>query len=92
MKLGKVFKQPIERFSYTINYGEALTDGDNVTTVVASVEPAGLIVDNVAPLDPRAKFWVEGGTDGVDYVVTLTVGTVDGRIFQDEITFRIRER
>ncbi len=94
MKLGKVTKQPAERFSYTINYSDSLTEGDNVESVIAAVDPnvvGGLLVDNVSPIDPRIRFWAGSGVDGVSYKVTLTVTTADGRVFQDEIIFRIKE-
>lgn len=91
MRLGTVTQQPTERLSYTIDYSEALTDGDNVETAFAVVAPAGLIVDNVSPIDPRVKFWVTGGESGVTYKVTITVNTADGRVFQDEVMFKIKE-
>lgn len=91
MKLGTVTKQPAERFSYTISYEEALTLGDNLATATASVVPEGLTIDNLGVYDPRIKVWVSGGTAGVSYKLTVTVNTVDGRIFQDEITFKIKE-
>ncbi len=91
MKLGTAQKQPTERFSYTVNYIDALTTGDNVQSATVSATPAGLTIDNVAVYDPRVKFWAEGGVDGQPYKVTLTVTTADGRVFQDEITFKIKE-
>ena len=91
MRVGVVNKQPAERFSYTVDYSGALTDGDNVQTAVAEVSPAGLVVDNVSAIDPRVRFWAAGGEHGTTYKVTLTVGTADGRVFQDEIVFKIKE-
>ncbi len=91
MKLGTINKQPAERFSYTVSYVEALTVGDNVELATASVTPVGLTVENVTVFDPRVKLWVSGGTNGVSYKVTLTVTTADGRVFQDELTFKIKE-
>ena len=91
MKLGKVFQQPAEKLSYTIDYSEALTAGDNVESVIAVSDSADLIVDNVFELDPKIRFWVRGGINGISYKVTITVTTADGRVFQDEIIFRIRE-
>lgn len=91
MKLGTVTKQPAERFSYTIDYSEALTQDDNITTVSASVAPVGLLVDNVGAYDPVVRFWAAGGESGVTYKVTVTVTTDDGRVFQDEVTFKIKE-
>lgn len=91
MNLGTVNQQPAERLSYSVDYTDALTDGDNVQSATASVSPAGLTVNNVSVIDPRVRFWVNGGTSGVTYKVTLTVNTADGRTFQDEITFKIKE-
>lgn len=91
MKLATITKQPAERFSYTVSYVEALTDGDNLETATASVSPAGLQVDNLGVYDPRVKIWVSGGTNGAIYKVTLTVNTADGRTFQDELVFKIKE-
>lgn len=91
MKLGTVTKQPAERFSYTIDYSDALTLGDNVQSATAVVTPAGLTLDNVGVYDPRVKFWVSGGTDGVSYKITVTANSADGRVFQDEIVLKIKE-
>jgi len=91
VRLGTVTQQPAERLSYTIDYSEFLTDGDNVLTAVSTVSPTGLVVEAVSVYDPRVRFWVRGGTAGVTYKVTVDVGTADGRILQDEIVFKIKE-
>ena len=91
MKLGTATKQPIEKFSYTVTYVDALTIGDNVATTTVVVEPAGLTITNIAVYDPRVKFWAEGGTTGVSYKVVVTTLTADGRRFQDEIIIKIKE-
>ena len=91
MKLGTVTKQPAERFSYTIDYSEALTAGDNITAVTASVSPAGMTVDNVGAYDPVVRFWAAGGESGSTHKVTVTVTTDEGRVFQDEVAFKIKE-
>ncbi len=91
MKLGTATKQPAERFSYSINYVDALTVGDNVESASVVVVPAGLIIDNLGIYDPRVKIWVSGGTAGVNYKVTIDTHTADGRVFQDELTFKIKE-
>lgn len=91
MKLGTRTQQPAERLSYTVNYGEALTEDDTVMSAEVTTAPAGLTVDDVGIFNPRVRFWVNGGVDGTNYKVTLTVTTSDGRVFQDEVTFRIKE-
>jgi hypothetical protein len=91
MNLGTVEKQPVERQSYTINYEQALTDGDNVISATTSVAPSGLTVESPSVYDPRVKFWVSGGLSGITYKVQVTTTTEDGRVFQDELYFKVRE-
>lgn len=91
MKLGKYKKQPGERQSLSITYEDCLTEGDNVASATATIVPPGLTVDSITLIDPRVKFWVQGGTDKVDYIVTIVTQTVDGRTFHDEITVQVRE-
>lgn len=91
MKLGTATQQPAERLSYTIDYSDALTVGDNIQTATAQVAPVGLTITDVGVYDPRVKFWVTGGTNGATYKVTVTATTADGRVFQDEVTFKIKE-
>lgn len=91
MKLGTVTQQPAERLSYTIDYGDFLTDGDNVQTADANPDSPDLTVDQVGVFDPRVKFWVSGGVAGQRYKVTVDVTTADGRILQDEVIFKIKE-
>lgn len=91
MKLGTVVKQPGETLSYTIDYSEALTVGDNIESAFAQVSPVGMVVNNVSPVDPRVRFWASGGTTGITYKVTVTAHTADGRVFEDELVFKIKE-
>ena len=91
MKLGTTTKQPIEKFSYTVTYEDALTVGDNIQEAIVTVEPAGLVITNVGIYDPRVKFWAEDGTSGVAYKVTVTADSADGRRFQDEIIIKVKE-
>ena len=91
MKLATVTKQPIEKFSYTLNFVDAITEGDNIESATVTSSPAGLTISNVGIYDPRVKFWVADGVNGVAYKVTITTYTADGRIFQDEVIFKIKE-
>lgn len=94
MKFSSKRQQPRERLSWTIDYSAVMSPGDNVNTSQAIVEPAGeLIVDNVTPIpsEHRVRFWV--GPDGIDdsnYKITILTQTVDGRTYEDDVTFKIR--
>lgn len=92
MRLGAIQQQPGERLSYTINYTDALTEGDNVLSATATVAPTDeLVVDQVSAIDPLVRFWATGGVSGKRYTVTVQTTTADGRIFEDELIFVIRE-
>lgn len=91
MKLGKVTQQPAERQSYTVDYSEVLTVGDRIESATATSSPDGLVVENVTATDIGVRFWVSGGSSGVSYKVTVTANTKEGRTFQDELTFKIKE-
>lgn len=91
MNVGTITQQPSERLSYTVNYEDALLEGDQLQGATATVSPAGLTVDNIGVYTPRLKVWLEGGTSGRTYKVELNVTTVQGRRFQDELTVKIKE-
>lgn len=94
MKLGTYTKQPRERQSYTIYYGDAMDAGDNIkTAALLAVAPLGLVVDQITIINngSRVKFWAASGTAGVTYKATFTVVTEDGRTFEDEVIFKVKE-
>lgn len=92
MKLGTFPKQPSERLSKSILYGDALDDGDEIATVMSCVvDPAGLTVVPTLVGGNRVRLWASAGTDGVAYKITVKVQTSGGEIFEDELTCRVRE-
>lgn len=91
MRVGTSTQQPSERLLYSIDYAEALPDGDLPLVATATTAPATLTVEDPFTADTRVRFWVSGGTAGISYKVELTVTTVVGRIFQDEVTIRVKE-
>lgn len=91
MKLGTVTQQPSERLSYTVDYKDFLTDGDNVSSVTSAITPTGLVIDEVTVADPLIKFFISSGSAGTKYKLELNVTTADGRVLQDEIIFKIKE-
>jgi hypothetical protein len=92
MILGTVTQQPAERLDYDIDYAEQdfLTAGETISSATAAVTPAGLSVALVN-VSTRVKLWVEGGSAGTTYKVTVTATTSDGRIKQDELKVRIKD-
>jgi len=91
MNLGNFTKQPVEVKDYDIDYSEWLTAGDNVQSATVVVAPAGLTVESVFVNDPRVKIWVSGGTDTLQYKLTVTMTSADGRVKQDEFKIRVKD-
>jgi hypothetical protein len=91
MKLGSFTQQPQERESYTIDYADDLTEGDNLKQANASISPDGLMLDGLFVLDPRLRLWLRGGTAGVSYKISVTAETEDGRILLDHFFLKIKE-
>ena len=89
-------QQPAERCDYDIWFAndpdgasDWLTSGDYLDSAVVTV-PEGLTVEKMVFPD-RVKLWVSGGTSGTSYKVTVTAHTVDGRVKQVELRFRIKD-
>lgn len=99
MKLGKFVKQPAEREAYAIEYEDDLVAGDSIAAdPVVLVEVLGGALDTtplvIAPVTvtaTRVTLWVQGGTNGVSYKITVTANTVSGRVLQDEVTLKIKD-
>lgn len=94
MLLGTVQKQPRDRIDFDVPFNDWLDErgGDTIGAVLASVSPAGLTLLTTNNDGRRVKQWIEGGTDGEMYTVTLTATTVGGRQKEVEIRVRVRER
>ena len=73
MILGKFKQQPRERIPYSIRYDEALSSGDLLDSVVGSIFPADGVVNEILFTGDRARWFVSGLTDGVQYTVTMLV-------------------
>lgn len=94
MKLGRFTKQPAERKRYSIDYSDWLDTGETISTATFAVAPTGALeVDAYTIGSPATSvvFFVNGGTSGVTYKVTVTITTSGGQIKEDEILFSVRE-
>lgn len=84
-------KHPIDQRDYDVDFSKWLADGDTITSVDATVTPAGeLTIPSVSISGQVVKVWTAGGLDGKSYEVKVAVGTSGGRI--KEICFKIRVR
>ena len=89
--LNTYIKQPTETLDYDIEYVDFLSDGDSLQAGASSVSPVGLTVHSPLVVGTKLKVWVEGGTVGVTYKVTVQATTALGRVKEDELVFKIKE-
>ncbi len=92
--MDKFPKQPLERRDIDVNTEDWMPESDYIITATSTVTPSGLVIESTSVVTGglRAKVWVSGGTDKVDYKVTTTLTTQDGRIKEHEFMVKVRER
>ena len=106
MILATFEQQPLELKDYTVSYAEWLAPvSDRIADVETSVAritsrqsaigmvPASddMTVNSVSHTDDAVTVWVEGGTSGYSYKVTLKVTTEGGRVDESELQFNVRD-
>lgn len=99
MILGRFVKQPAEREAYAIEYEDDLARGDTIAPAPqigvalqgSGTDTAPLSIDAVDVASTRVTVWISGGTVGLVYKISVTTGTVAGRILQDEFILKIKD-
>lgn len=94
MNLGKYFKTSAERKRYSIDYTDWLDTGETVLSAVFTIAPASpLEVDahSISSDGTQLVFFVNDGTDEVEYVINVKVTTSGGQIKEDEVIFEVRD-
>jgi hypothetical protein len=83
-------KDPADVLDYQFDISPALVgnDGDAIRTLDTTVSPANpgdLTITSTTADGSIAVFWLSGGQSGIIYVVTITIGTINGRSIQRSI-------
>jgi len=90
--LGKYTKQPNEVESYSINYVDDLGANDGLFSAVATVEPAGLVLEPALIVGTRVKVFASaGGPVKTKHKITVIATTDDGRVLEDEFFVTIKD-
>lgn len=95
--LAKYVKAASERKRYQIRYENWLDTGEYVSDVTFSVDKVTsppLVVDEVQVMPDAlgVQYYVSGGVDGANYIVSATLTTSTGpQTKLDEVFFSVRE-
>ncbi len=77
-------KDPVDVLDYEFDVSAALVGnrGDAIATIDVAISPSlpgDLVLNSVAADGAVAVLWLSGGQAGVNYAVSITLGTLDGR-------------
>jgi len=83
-------KQPSESRIYAVNFSANLTTGETIVASpvpVVTPTPSGLTITSVAPdsTGKKVQFRIAGGTDGVQYKLTVTATTSLGNALEEDV-------
>lgn len=83
-------KKPAAVLDYVVDWSDWLATNDTLAAVTWDV-PSGLTQPTPATnTTTSATVWIGGGTAGVDYVVTCSVTTAQGRTDARSFVLRVR--
>lgn len=92
MIIGVIIQQPSDNLDYDIDATKLVgTGGDTLSTVTATVSPAGLSVIAVKVDNTKGKVWVTSGVAETQYKIEVMLTTTNGRIKQDELLVQVKE-
>lgn len=100
MKLGKKQKQPSELKDYPIDYTDWLAEivgGDTIDSAITTVAcitdatDTALVVNRTVVSANAVSVWLQAGTSGQTYKVTVKVTTVGGRVDESELTIKVKD-
>lgn len=95
--MNKYQQQPSEVVDYVVDLTVWVPENDTVVNTEVSVthmyhsnpnEPVTLVVRATDIATKKPKIWCVGGTDGVEYKVTVLITTNSGRV--KEVDFRVK--
>ena len=97
MIIGTAIQQPDEFLDYDIDYSDFLAKSNDIISAAPGEAP----LVEISPNGPSAivqrssdtvlKVWVSGGTEGVEYKMTIKMRTAGGRLKEDELILVIEE-
>lgn len=96
MLLDRFRVQPAETRKFTVDYSDRLQDG-NLLAVIDSLivnvvtTPPFVVAGGFNAEMTKIVLWTQGGLDGTEYKLEVTITTSDGQTWQDEIFYTVED-
>lgn len=85
-------KDPSSVLDYGFDWSEWLGSGDIIVASSWIFDVVGLTTEDDLFGDDATSIWLSGGTDGVDYLVTNRITTLDGRTEDRTMQISVAQR
>jgi hypothetical protein len=87
-------KDPDETLDYEIKWDNELATDSPADTIVAStwVVPSGITKTSDDFTDLKTIIWLTGGTSGQNYHLTNRITTLIGRVIDQSVTVKVRDK
>jgi len=98
--LSTLVKDPNEKLDYTVDFGGWLEEDEEITLALWSRSPTGITIgsssyaSSISSDGKRCTVWLESGTAGTEYTITVNVTTDNSpaRIGERSFIVRVEDR
>lgn len=94
--LATLLKDPAAKLDYTIDFGGWLEEDEEITLASWSRTPTGITISGgayapaVSADGKRCTVWLESGTAGITYTITVNITTDNTPARIDERSFKVQ--
>jgi hypothetical protein len=91
--LGTVKKQPNEVIDVDVSFDTFLPTLDEIVSIESFPDDPSLVIPftDIVDNNRTVKVWLQEGTDGIDYKVTVRIHTSGGRVVEAEFKVKLKE-
>lgn len=94
--LATLLKDPSAKLDYTVDFGGWLEESEQITTATWARDPTGITIgsasyaSSISSDGKRCTVWLEGGTAGETYTITVSVTTNNSPARLDQRSFYVQ--
>ena len=90
MTIDVILKAPADVLDYDFDFARWMPSGDTLNAAAAVIANSTATVQKIDRSETLARVWIQGGADGDNGKLTVTVGTVGGRTKTVAVALKVR--